>query len=156
MGNCFYQTKSNYLIMFDYYLYNSSKKDFVIKLEISRVIYMQSSYLKMSFVNNFYIIISLCIFFINWLCISISLFFILLSDWYDIYIHITHWRLNIINGVNLLMYLFKNFKAFLIRLPVSYREAFVGVTDSSVLSNLTNAQNAFCMGLCGWDYCSKS
>ena len=42
------------------------------------------------------------------------------------------------------------------RLIASRRGASDSVTDSSVLSNPTDAQNVFCMGLCDRDICPKS
>ena len=38
----------------------------------------------------------------------------------------------------------------------SRREASDSITDSSVLSNPTDAQNVYCLGLCGRDICPKS
>ena len=38
----------------------------------------------------------------------------------------------------------------------SLRGASDSVTDFSVLSNPTGVQIVVCLGLCGWDICSKS
>ena len=43
--------------------------------------------------------------------------------------------------------------SFLLKLTYSQHGASDSVTDISVLSNLTDAENAFCLGLCGRYIC---